>query len=217
MRVPDYRPRIAFAIVALLILVSCSNLVSSSESRTTTVWSGNVILPDGYLVDSGEVLSISPGTTVSIGSGHSLDVDGRIIVSGSVSSPVIMNSISGNHEGLVFNYSSDGLGSRVDNLSVVDSKYGVTIYGSDPVISNLTVNNADNVAVDLYGGASPLIVDLVISGGGQDVHGFSTTWRYGIGLSIGAYSTPIVKGAQIDGLITRESIIGGIQADYCQI
>lgn len=157
MRVPDYRPRIAFAIVALLIVVSCSNLVSSSESRTTTVWSGNVILPDGYLVDSGEVLSISPGTTVSIGSGHSLDVDGRIIVSGSVSSPVIINSISGNHEGLVFNYSSDGLGSRVDNLSVVDSKYGVTIYGSDPVISNLTVNNADNVAVDLYGGASPLI------------------------------------------------------------
>ena len=177
MRAPDYRPRIAFAIMAILILVSCSNLVSSSESRTTTVWSGNVILPDGYLVDSGEVLSISPGTTVSIGSGHSLDVDGRIIVSGSVSSPVVMNSISGNHEGLVFNYSSDGLGSRVENLSVVDSKYGVTIYGSDPVISNLTVNNADNVAVDLYGGASPIIADLVITGGGQDVHGFSTTWR----------------------------------------
>ena len=105
MRAPDYRPRIAFAIVALLILVSCSNLVSSSESRTTTVWSGNVILPDGYLVDSGEVLSISAGTTVSIGSGHSLDVDGRIIISGSVSSPVVINSISGNHEGLVFNYS----------------------------------------------------------------------------------------------------------------
>ena len=203
MRAPDYRPRIAFAIMAILILVSCSNLVSSSESRTTTVWSGNVILPDGYLVDSGEVLSISPGTTVSIGSGHSLDVDGRIIVSGSVSSPVVMNSISGNHEGLVFNYSSDGLGSRVENLSVIDSKYGVTIYGSDPVISNLTVNNADNVAVDLYGGASPIIADLVITGGGQDVHGFSTTWRYGIGLSIGAYSTPIVRGAQIDGLITR--------------
>ena len=189
--------------VSLLILVSSSHLVSSSESRTTTVWSGNVILPDGYLVDSGEVLSVAPGTTISVGSGYSIDVDGRIIISGTTSSPVVMSSISGNHEGIVFNYSSDGLGSKVDNLSVDDSKYGVTIYGSDPVISNLTVINADNVAVDLYGGASPLITDLIVSGGGQDVHGFSTTWRYGIGLSIGAYSTPIVRGAQIDGLITR--------------
>ncbi|DAC45636.1 MAG TPA: hypothetical protein D7H82_05480, partial [Candidatus Poseidoniales archaeon] len=193
----------SFAIVILLMIVSFSHIVSSSDSRTTTVWSGTVILPDGYLVDSGEVLSITPGTTVSIGSGHSIDVDGRIIISGTVSSPIVMNSISGNHEGLVFNYSSDGLGSRIDNLSVYDSKYGVTIYGSDPIISNLSVTNADNVAVDLYGGASPVISDLIISGGGQDVHGFSTTWRYGIGLSIGAYSTPIVRGAQIDGLITR--------------
>ena len=43
----------------------------------------------------------------------------------------------------------------------------MTIYGSDPIISNLTVLNADNVAVDLYGGASPTIIDLAILGGGK--------------------------------------------------
>ena len=193
----------AYALVLILILVPFSNIVSSADSRSTTVWSGTVVLPDGYSVDAGEVLSIAPGTLVSIGAGYSIEVNGRIIVSGSNSSPVIFDSISGNHEGLIFNYSSDGLGSRMDNLSISNSKFGVTIYGSDPIISNLTVLNADSVAVDLYGGASPVINDLSVLGGGQDVHGFSTTWRYGIGLSIGAGSAPIVRGATIDGLITR--------------
>ena len=192
----------AFALVLILILVPFSNIVSS-DSRSTTVWSGTVLLPDGYSVEAGEVLSITPGTLVSIGDGYSIEVNGRIIVSGSNSSPVIIDSISGNHEGLIFNYSSDGLGSRIDNLSISNSKFGITIYGSDPIISNLTVLNADSVAVDLYGGASPKINDLSVLGGGQDVHGFSTTWRYGIGLSIGAGSAPIVRGAIIDGLITR--------------
>ena len=166
----------AYALVLILILVPFSNIVSSADSRSTTVWSGTVVLPDGYSVDAGEVLSIAPGTLVSIGAGYSIEVNGRIIVSGSNSSPVIFDSISGNHEGLIFNYSSDGLGSRMDNLSISNSKFGVTIYGSDPIISNLTVLNADSVAVDLYGGASPVINDLSVLGGGQDVHGFSTTW-----------------------------------------
>lgn len=193
----------AYTLVLILILVPFSNIVASADSKSTTVWSGTVVLPDGYTVDSGDILSITAGTMVSIGAGYSIEVNGRIVVSGTNSSPVLFDSISGNHEGLTFNYSSDGLGSRIDNLSISNSKFGVTIYGSDPIISNLTVLNADNVAVDLYGGASPTIIDLAILGGGQDVHGFSTTWRYGIGLSIGANSAPIVRGATIDGLITR--------------
>ena len=43
----------------------------------------------------------------------------------------------------------------------------------------------------------------MIDGGGQDLHGVSTSWRYGIGLSVGAYSAPIVDGVIADGLITR--------------
>ena len=59
------------------------------------------------------------------------------------------------------------------------------------------------MGVDLFDGATPTINNLVINGGGADVHGFSTTWRYGIGLSIGANSAPIVNGFSANGLITR--------------
>ena len=69
----------AYALVLILILVPFSNIVSSADSRSTTVWSGTVVLPDGYSVDAGEVLSIAPGTLVSIGAGYSIEVNGRII------------------------------------------------------------------------------------------------------------------------------------------
>ena len=48
-----------------------------------------------------------------------------------------------------------------------------------------------------------MISDLVIDGGGQDLHGSTDSWRYGIGISAGDFSTPIVQRAQISGLITR--------------
>ncbi|MEK9738578.1 MAG: hypothetical protein VW438_02490, partial [Euryarchaeota archaeon] len=38
---------------------------------------------------------------------------------------------------------------------------------------------------------------------GQDVHGTSNSWRYGIGLSVGANSAPTLDGLIADGLITR--------------
>jgi len=193
----------AFILVGLLILSTTPLDPVTADSRSTTVWSGTVLLPEGHTVESGDILSVSPGTTIKLGSGYTIDVDGRISIEGTATSPVILDSVAGNHEGIAFNYSSNGLGSKIDNLTITNSKYGVTIYGSDPIVSNLTVLNADNVAVDLFSGASPTIRDLVIEGGGQDVHGTSTTWRYGIGLSIGAYSAPVLEGARINGLITR--------------
>ena len=192
-----------FLIVTLLILSITPLEPVTADSRTTTVWSGTVLLPEGHTVESGDVLTVSPGTTIKLGAGYTIDVDGRISVEGTATSPVILDSVAGNHEGIVFNYSSNGLGSEIDNLTITNSKYGVTVYGSDPVLSNLTIINADNVAVDLFSSASPTIRNLVIDGGGQDVHGTSTTWRYGIGLSIGAYSAPVVEGASIEGVITR--------------
>ena len=95
------------------------------------------------------------------------------------------------------------MGSTIDNLSVEDAEWGVTIYGSDPVLTNVKVINADRVAVDLFDGATPRIYNLRIEGGGQDLHGASTSWRYGIGLSVGAYSAPIVDGLVANVLITR--------------
>ena len=66
----------------------------------------------------------------------------------------------------------------------------------------MRVENADLVAVDLFDSASPRINNLVIEGGGQDIP-LNTNWRKGIGLSVGASSSPIVNGAVINDLVTR--------------
>lgn len=190
----------------LLLLLSASPLVPATfgaVSRSTTVWSGTVVLQDGYTVESGEILVVQSGTTIQLGDDENILVAGRITVQGTNTAPVLLESILGNHDGIVFNSSSSGLGSKIENLTITDAEYGVTIYDSDPTMNDLTIINADRVAVDLYDGASPRINDLIIDGGGQDVHGFSTSWRYGIGLSVGAYSAPIIDGMTADGLITR--------------
>ncbi|HIC50780.1 MAG TPA: hypothetical protein EYP01_04970, partial [Candidatus Poseidoniales archaeon] len=197
--------RLAVALV-LLLLVSAAPLVPAAAgagARTTTIWSDTVVLQDGYTVESGDVLVVQSGTTIQLGDDETITVDGRLTIQGTTTSPVLLESIMGNHDGIVFNSTSDGLGSKLENLTITDAEYGVTVYGSDPILNDLTVINADNVAVDLFSSASPRINDLVIDGGGQDVHAFSTTWRYGIGLSVGAYSAPIVNGVTMDGLITR--------------
>ena len=190
----------------LLLLVSAAPLVpvaTGAGTRTTTVWSGTVVLQDGYTVESGDIVVVQSGTTIQLGDDETITVDGRFTVQGTTTAPVLLESILGNHDGIVFNSTSSGLGSKLENLTITDAEYGVTIYGSDPILNNLTVINADRVAVDLFSSASPRINDLVIDGGGQDVHAISTSWRYGIGLSIGAYSAPIVNGVTIDGLISR--------------
>ena len=174
----------------------------ASNSKSTTVWNGTVNLVDGYTVESGEILIVEAGTQINLGDDKDILVAGRMTIQGTSSSPVILNSIMGNHDGLIFNSSSNGLGSKIDNLTIRNSEYGVTIYGSNPTLNNLRVENADLVAIDLFDSASPRINDLIIEGGGQDIP-LNTNWRKGIGLSVGASSSPIVNGAIINDLVTR--------------
>ena len=195
--------RLAVSLVLMLLLAPILSGTSAGLTRSTTVWSGTISLPDGYLVQSNQVLVIQAGTSILLGDGERLGVDGRISIEGTESSPVTVESISGDHRGLIFNSSSNNLGSTIDNLTITGGEYGITIYGSNPVISNLHVFDADRVAVDLFDGASPTIRDIVIDGGGQEIHGTSSTWRYGIGISSGASSAPIVQGASIGNLVTR--------------
>ncbi len=202
-RVDSRRRSVAAAIVFLFVMAPALSASSTGQTKSTTVWSGTVSLPEGYLVESNQVLHIQAGTTVLIGDGERLGVDGRISIKGTTASPVNITSISGNHLGILFNSSSDKKGSELDNVTITDSEYGVTIYASNPRMSNITVVNADRVAIDLFSGAYPVISDLVIEGGGQDLHGSSDSWRYGIGISAGDFSTPIVQRAQISNLITR--------------
>ena len=201
---PHFSKRAIF-LVFLIISSSFGTIISnaSQTSKTTIVWSDSVFLEDGFNVEVGQILIVQPGTNIVLGDEEKIIVDGRINIQGTMSSPVTMDANSGNHHGIVFNATSNGHNSVIDNLTINDAKYGITIYGSDPTISNLIVVNADSVAVDLFEGASPTIKNLTIEGGGQDVHGFSSSWRYGIGLSIGFESAPVVDGVNIDGLITR--------------
>jgi len=206
MQAPVSAARRRAVALILLLLLSAAPLVPATLGavpRSTTVWSGTVVLQDGYTVESGDILVVQSGTTIQLGDDENILVAGRITVQGTTTAPVLLESILGNHDGIVFNLSSSGLGSKIENLTIIDAEYGVTIYDSDPTLNDLTVINADRVAIDLFDGASPRINNLVIDGGGQDIHGFSTSWRYGIGLSIGAYSAPIVDGVTANGLITR--------------
>ena len=196
--------RLTVTLVLLLLMAPMLSVASSGSSRSTTVWSGTVSLEDGYLVQSNQVLVVQAGTTILLGDGERIGVDGRITMDGTQSSPIVIESISGKHRGVVFNSTSNNKGSTLDNLTISDGEYGITVYSSDPVITNLVVNNADRVAIDLFDSASPILRDIVIDGGGQDLHGSSaTTWRYGIGISSGASSAPIVQGATIRDLVTR--------------
>ena len=47
---------------------------------------------------------------------------------------------------IVFNVTSNSHNSIIDNLTINDAKYGVTIYGSDPIINNLIIINADSAS-----------------------------------------------------------------------
>ena len=176
--------------IFLVFIIFTSSLgtittTASQTSKTTIVWSGSVFLQDGFNVQTGQILIVQPGTNIVLGDEENIVIDGRISIQGTENAPVTLEASSGNHHGIVFNVTSNSHNSVIDNLTINDAKYGITIYGSDPVITNLIIINADSVAVDLFDGASPIITNLTIEGGGQDLHGFSSSWRYGIGLSIG--------------------------------
>jgi len=193
-------------IVAIMVLSLAPTVTSST---TLVVWSGIVNLPDGAVIDDDQVVQIQPGTEIRIGEGESIEIDGRLSVLGTENQQVTVNSIDGKHDGIHFTSVSRGLGSSISHLKIENASRGIIIVDSDPLINNLTVLNADFVAVDLFSSANPQITNLTILGGGQDVHGIAGTWRYGIGLSLGSGSAPIVDGLLADSLVTRALNVWG--------
>ena len=182
--------------------------ISLTSGRAQTTWSGVVELTESYTVNVTDELIINPCTVVKLANAARLFVDGRILVQGDSSCAVTLETINtGLHYGIQFNQSSYGRGSIIDNLSIVNSMYGVTIYGSNPVLNNVTVVNPSRVAVDLFSSANPIIRDLVVDQAGR---GFSyADWRYGIGLSVGAGSAPVVERAVLSDMRIRGLNIWG--------
>ncbi|MBA46430.1 MAG: hypothetical protein CMB31_07585 [Euryarchaeota archaeon] len=210
--------RQASLLVALFILASVSPLLSPisnieetqnqnslSISKSVTTWSGVVQLQSSYTVQSSDELRVLAGTSIEMPIGARIYVEGRLTVLGEETAPVVMLSgiSTQSHEGLQFNTTSNNRGSVIRNLTIDNADFGVTIYGSNPFFDNLTVLDPDYVGVDLFSSATPIINNLHIDEAGQDLHGFSTTWRYGIGLSIGASSAPLVTGLHVNDAITR--------------
>jgi len=200
----------AFIVLTMLLLSPYVNSVeltptvkSETTGRAQTIWSGNIVLNTNYGVAVTDELVISACTNITMGSGVRIYVDGRLTVEGTKSCPVYFdNAGGGDHMGLQFNTSSNGRGSKIDNASIIHSTYGITIYGSNPYLANVTIFDADDVAIDLFNSATPTIRDLEINESGQDWT-IPQYWRYGIGLSVGAGSAPNVDGLKVTNAVTR--------------
>ena len=61
-----------FLIALLVISYSLPIAANAANSKSTIVWSGTVLLPDGYLVGAQDVLIVQEGTTIRLGSDLSL-------------------------------------------------------------------------------------------------------------------------------------------------
>ncbi len=182
-----------------------SNQKADTAGRATTTWAGTMTLTSDYTVAAGDTLVIDAGATISFADNVRLYVEGELDVDGTSTSPATItrssNAIA--HEGIQFNASSRGRGSVVNHLNIQHSEWGITIYNSNPTLNDVRIENPDYVGIDMFDNANPTIQRLTIQDGGQDVASSSVNNRYGIGLSIGANSNPLVLGATFDNLTTR--------------
>lgn len=182
------------------------------SARSTTTWSGTVDLTSNYYVDVQDELLITSCTNVTMSSGVRIIVDGRITIQGTPTCPVVLSSSStstSDHEGIQFNSSSNGRGSIINHLHIEDSIYGLTLWSSDPVLNNVTIFNPDRVGIDMFDSSTPVIRDLHVEQAGRLLPSY-TDWRFGIGLSVGSGSTPIVERAYFtDHLTCGVSFWGG--------
>ena len=178
---------------------------NNSSTKNTISWNGIINLDTDYTVSGNDILTIQSCTEINLEQGVRLIIEGRLIVEGTESCPVIMdNQGTGDHMGIAFESISKNKASKVENLTIRNSDYGITIFSSNPEFRNLVIENSDKVGIDIYNGATPQFENVFIEGGGKDEHGGgNTNWRYGIGISIGNLSTPIFNNVYINGTLTR--------------
>ena len=219
------QPLVAGVFLCLLLFMSLSPMANGEpleqkyseteayvSARSTTTWSGTVDLTSNYYVDIQDELLITSCTNVTLSSGVRIVVDGRITIQGTPTCPVVLSSSStstSDHEGIQFNSSSNGRGSIINHLHIEDSIYALTLYGTNPVLNNVTIFNPDRVGIDMFGSSSPVIRDLHVEQAGRFLP-FQNDWRYGIGMSVGSGSTPIVERAYFtDHLLRGLNLWGG--------
>ena len=145
---------IALGLVLLMIFsTTLANLVPQDSldeqeeifevsARAQTTWSGTVSLSSSYTISVQDEVIVQPCTNITLPSGERIYVDGRLTIQGSENCPVILTSSGlSDHEGIQFNQSSNQRGSIINNLTIGESIYGITIYPSNPQLDNVTVIN----------------------------------------------------------------------------
>ena len=209
---------IVFAVLLMLLATPFSSMFNNTDysqsnfadesseqvsARAQTTWSGTQTLTSSYTISVQDELIISACTIIKMDDNVRIYVDGRLTIEGTNACPVTMSANSlGDHEGIQFNSSSTGRGSVIDNLTIEDALYGITMFGGNPIIHNLTIVNPDRVGIDMFNNAAPQIYDLFINQAGRDLP-WQSDWRFGLGVSVGAGSTPIIIGAHFSDILTR--------------
>ncbi len=209
---------IVFAVLLMLLATPFSSMLNNTDysqsnftdesseqvsARAQTTWSGTQTLTSSYTISVQDELIISACTIIKMDDNVRIYVDGRLTIEGTNACPVTMSANSlGDHEGIQFNSSSTGRGSVIDNLTIEDALYGITMFGGNPIIHNLTIVNPDRVGIDMFNNAAPQIYDLFINQAGRDLP-WQSDWRFGLGVSVGAGSTPIIIGAHFSDILTR--------------
>ena len=213
------RPQVIVVSVLLMLLIApFSSMFSTDDyiepaleegsstlvsARAQTTWSGTQTLTSSYTISVQDELIISACTIVKMDENVRIYVDGRLTIEGTSACPVTFSANgAGDHEGIQFNSSSTGRGSVIDNMTMEDAIYGITMFGGNPMIHNLTIVNPDRVAIDMFNNAAPQIYDLFIDQSGRNVP-WQSDWRFGLGVSVGAGSTPIIIGAHFSDILTR--------------
>ena len=198
------------SLATLLPPAQDSELLDDSDSfevssKALVIWSGTIDVDVDFHVAAGDELRIYAGTDIQMGPGVRIFVDGKVVADGTETDPILVQVQPGYtwHDGFQFNASSRNRGSSMRNVTFNDSQFGFTIYNSDPVLEDIIFNNVDLVAIDMFDSANPIIRRTSFVGGGQDVHGSMSNWRYGIGLSVGAGSAPFVENVNFTNQITR--------------
>ena len=124
MRTPEHIKSRASLILTLILFSIINPFVNAQISNPNTIWSGEVNLPDGYTINSGESVTVISGTTIRLGDGERIWVEGRLSIEGDFQSNVNLEILgNGNHEGINFNSTSLGFGSKIENLTITDSTY----------------------------------------------------------------------------------------------
>ena len=153
MQAGKYSQMVVFAVLFILLSVSFSSVIENNEKqeinlenysntigRSQITWSGVIELSNSFTINVTEELVISPCTVVKMSPNIRIYVEGRITAQGTTNCPVIFSQLnSGLHNGIQFNSSSIGRGSLIDNITIEDSVYGITAYGSNPRINNITI------------------------------------------------------------------------------